>query len=139
MEEAQINAITERIIAAALRVRKQLGLGFLEKVYENSVALELRIDGFEVEQQKAIAVLYREHVVGEYFADMVVAGCVIVELKAARGIDQVYVAQTLNYLRATGLPAALLLNFGPQKLEIKRLVGSRFAEDGRMQITSESL
>ncbi|MCL2640301.1 MAG: GxxExxY protein [Phycisphaerales bacterium] len=126
MTEVEINALTERIIVAAIRVRKELGLGFLEKVYENAICVELRESGLEVEQQKPISVQYHGCIVGEYIADLVVAGTVIVELKAARAIDPVHIAQCLNYLKATGLGVGLLLNFGPAKLEFKRLVGPAF-------------
>jgi GxxExxY protein len=126
MDEAYINGITERIIAAAIRVRKELGLGFLEKIYENSLRIELRLDGLEVEQQKAISVFYKGEVVGEYFADLLVARCVIVELKAARAMEPVFLSQALNYLEATKMPVALVLNFGPERLDVKRIVGSAF-------------
>lgn len=90
-----------------------LGQGFLERVYENSMAIELREAGPKVEQQKPIFVRYKGHVVGEYFADLVVDGCVIVELKAAEAISRAHEAQLVNYLRATDFEVGLLLNFGP--------------------------
>jgi GxxExxY protein len=124
-QQQRINALTERIIGAAIRVRKELGLGFMEKVYENALAIELHEAGLQVEQQKPLKVHYHEHIVGDYVADLIVEGCVIIELKAAKGIDSAHIAQCLNYLQATGLPVALLMNFG-DRFEYKRLVGRAF-------------
>ena len=126
MTDEEINSLTERIIAAAIRVRKELGLGFLEKVYENAMFIQLREDGLEAAQQQPLVVKYHNQIVGEYIADLVIARTVIVELKAARAIEPIFIAQTLNYLKATQLSVALLFNFGPQKLEFKRLVGPSF-------------
>jgi len=99
-----------------------LGAGFLEKVYENALAHELRRSRLTVEQQKGIQVLYDGVVVGEYAADLLVNGRVIVELKAVKAFDNVHFAQCLNYLKATGMEACLLINFGTPKIEIKRFV-----------------
>jgi GxxExxY protein len=126
MTHEEINALTERIIGAAIRVRKELGLGFLEKVYENAMCVQLREEGIEVVQQQPLVIQYHGQVVGNYCADLVVAGSVIVELKAARAIEPVFMAQAINYLRATNLGVALVLNFGPEKLEFKRVVGPAF-------------
>ena len=93
----------------------------LEKVYENALALELRSQGIITDQQKPIQVIYKGHLVGEYFADLVVADLVLVEIKAARLIAKDHEAQTLNYLKATKYEVGLLLNFGP-KPQIKRFV-----------------
>lgn len=114
--------ITEKILAASFQVHNTLGAGFLEKVYENALALELRARGIAYEQQKPIAVRYRETVVGDYSADLIVEAKVIVELKASTALDHVHEAQVLNYLRATGLRVGLLLNFGRPRLEYRRLV-----------------
>jgi len=103
-------------------VSATLGCGFLEKVYENALAIELRRRGRSVCQQKAIDVRYGEEIVGEYVADLVVDERVVVELKAAACLDRIHSAQCLNYLRATGLRIALLLNFGRPKLEVQRIV-----------------
>ena len=99
-----------------------LGPGFLEKVYENALMIELGKRGIVAEQQKPIAVHYEGHVVGDYFADIIVADRIILELKAAKAIDDSHIAQTLNYLKATGLRLGLILNFGPSKMEFKRIV-----------------
>lgn len=118
----RINQVTERIIGAAFRVANTLGIGFLEKVYENSLAHELRKSGLNVEQQKVVEVVYEGVPVGLYIADLVVEDCVPVELKSAKALDDVHLAQCINHLRATGYPIGLLINFGRAKLEIKRVV-----------------
>lgn len=122
IEGAAINQLSERIIGGAFKVANALGTGFLEKVYENALAHELRKVGLQVRQQVGVAVHYDGVVVGEYSADLLVEDTVIVELKAIKTLDPVHVAQGLNYLRATGLPLCLLLNFGTPRLQIRRLV-----------------
>ena len=109
--DERLNRITGSIIGAAQAVSSELGSGFLEKVYENALAFELRRRGHEVAQQKAVDVRYRQEIVGQYFADLVVDRCVLVELKAVAGLEKIHRAQCLNYLRATGLRISLLLNF----------------------------
>ncbi len=113
--------LTEKIIGAFYKVYRTLGYGFSEKVYENALVLELRRLGFKVEQQKHIVVYYDDQVVGEYQADIIVNGVIIVELKAVRQLLQEHEAQLLNYLKATEIEVGLLLNFGP-KAEFKRKV-----------------
>ena len=103
---------TDQIIKAFYKVYNALGYGFLEKVYENALVIELREIGFQVEQQKSLKVHYGRHLVGEYFADLVVEEKVILELKAAETIIQAHAAQLQNYLRATEIEVGLLLNFG---------------------------
>lgn len=102
------------------RVSNTLGCGFLEKVYENALVHELRKSGLYVEAQHPINVLYDGLVVGEFYADILVARTVIVELKATKEHDDIFTAQCLNYLKATGKPIFLLLNFGRPHLDIKR-------------------
>ena len=114
--------ITRRIIGCAYRVSNTLGSGFLEKVYENALAHELRKTGFGVQQQQAVQVRYDGIIVGDFVADLLVENCVLVELKAVQGLDDVHLAQCMNYLKATGLRVCLLLNFGKPRLEIKRVV-----------------
>ena len=121
------NQVTELIIGCAFDVFNGLGCGFLAKVYENALAHELRKAGLSVEQQKPIVVRYDGVVVGDYVADFVVEGAILIELKACKGFDEVHEAQCLNYLKATGLPICLLMNFGRPKVEIKRLAGPRLA------------
>jgi GxxExxY protein len=121
----EVNQITERIIGCAYAVSNELGAGFLEKVYENALAHEIRKVGLTVVQQYPIRVLYDGVVVGEYAADLLVAEQVIVELKVAKALDNVHLAQCLNYLKATGMEVCLLLNFGKPRVEIKRVIRDR--------------
>ncbi|HVS71545.1 MAG TPA: GxxExxY protein [Phycisphaerae bacterium] len=114
--------LTETIIGAAIKVANTLGCGFLEKVYENALAHELRKAGLIVAQQVPIAVYYDGVIVGEYVADLVVNGVVILELKACSALENIHSAQCINYLKATGKEVSLLLNFGKPRLEFKRLV-----------------
>jgi len=114
--------VTERIIGCAYVVSNDLGVGFLEKVYENALLIELKKQGLQVESQKALTVVYSGQVVGEYFADLVVEGKVIVELKSVKAFERIHQAQLLNYLKATGIHTGLLLNFGTVRLGIKRMV-----------------
>src|SRR5207248_2467274 len=114
--------LTSGIIGCAYTVSNTLGPGFLEKVYENALAIELRRSGLIAEQQKSLNVYYEGELVGQFAADLVVNGCVIVELKAAKAIDEAHQAQLLNYLKATGMHIGLILNFGTPRLGIKRMV-----------------
>ena len=123
-----LNQVTEKIIGCAYKVANELGCGFLEKCYENALAHELRKAGFRVEQQKPIDVLYDGIVIGEYVADLIVEGRVVVELKAIKACDEIHAAQCINYLAATGLPVCLLINFG-KKVEVKRFAGKHFADE----------
>ncbi len=112
--------VTEKILHAFYKiVYPQLGYGFLEKVYENAMAIALTSMGLKVEPQVEILVYFQDQVVGEYFADLVVNDVVIVELKAASRLLPEHEAQLLNYLRATPYEVGLLLNFGP-KPDFKR-------------------
>jgi GxxExxY protein len=106
--------ITERLIKGFYTVYNTLGYGFLEKVYENALAIELRKLGLTVEQQASIKVHYSGTLVGEYFADLLVEQLVILELKAVEAIAEEHEAQLLNYLKATEIEVGLLLNFGPK-------------------------
>jgi GxxExxY protein len=115
--------ITDKIISAFYKVYNTLGFGFLEKVYENALALELRNAGCSVVQQQKIAVLYSGVVVGDYYADLIVDNLVIVELKASDSLCEEHEAQLLNYLKTTSIEVGLLLNFG-KKPEFKRKVFS---------------
>jgi GxxExxY protein len=106
--------LTQRIIHEFYAVYNALGYGFLEKVYENALALRLRNCGITVRQQQPISVHFEGYIVGEYFADMVVDDLVLVELKAAADLSPEHEAQLLNYLKATKYEVGLLLNFGPK-------------------------
>lgn len=115
-------SVTEQIIGAAIDVHNTLGNGFLEKVYENSMSIELKTRGIDAEQQKAITVQYKNNVVGEYIADLLVGGTVLVELKAVNMLTTAHHAQMLNYLKATQTKVGLLINFGANRLEWKRFI-----------------
>jgi len=119
---AELNAMSEIIIGCAFKVGNTLGCGFLEKVYENALAIELRRTGLAVSQQKRIAVLYDGAVVGDYEADLLVNDRILIELKAVRDLNQIHRAQCHNYLRATSLKLCLLINFGNPRVEIKRII-----------------
>lgn len=107
--------ITDKILYAFFKVvYPQLGYGFLEKVYENALAIALREMGLKVVQQAKIAVYFHDQVVGEYYADLLIEDCVLVEIKALRALIKAHEAQLLNYLRATPYEVGLLLNFGPR-------------------------
>jgi len=118
----ELNRITERVIGCAYTVSNTLGTGFLEKVYENALAHELRKNGLAVAQQHPIKVLYDGVVVGDFVADLLVEHEVLVELKAVKAFDDVHLAQCLNYLKATGRSLCLLLNFGTPRVQVKRVV-----------------
>ncbi|MGB5920587.1 MAG: GxxExxY protein [Syntrophobacteria bacterium] len=117
-----INDITYAINGAVFEVNRVLGPGFLEKVYENALLIELRSRGLKAESRVPIKVLYKEDVVGEYIADILVEERVIIELKTVESLEKIHEAQLLNYLRATGIRLGLLVNFKHPKAEIKRLV-----------------
>jgi GxxExxY protein len=119
---ARLNAISERIIGCAFTVGNALGHGFLEKVYENALAHELRKSGLAVVQQRGIEVRYDAVVVGEYVVDLLVDGQVLVEIKTVRALDDMHSAQCLNYLKATGHHLCLLINFAKPRVEIRRIV-----------------
>ena len=119
-EQFRHSELTKSIIGTFYEVYNELGHGFLESVYENSLALALRSKGFEVHQQIAIPVWFRGQQVGDFDADVLVNKLVLLELKVARAIEQAHIAQLLNYLKATQIEVGLLLNFGP-KPEFKRV------------------
>ena len=113
--------VTERILGCAFLVQNTLGSGFLEKVYENAMIVAMRREGLDVRQQVPLQVHFLDELVGDFFADILVDGAVVVEIKATEQNPPIYAAQVLNYLKATGLPVGLLLNFGRPKLYYRRL------------------
>jgi len=115
--------LTRSIIGCAFAVANGLGVGFLEKVYENALVMTLRKAGLGIAQQCALDVRFEGRVVGTYIADIVVENAVIVELKAVHALNSAHVAQCLNLLKASGMRTCLLLNFGTSRLEIRRLAG----------------
>jgi len=114
--------LSYKIVGLAIDVRKELGYGFLEKVYENCLMILLRENGIGAEQQVPVKVYFHGQVVGDYIADILVENEIILELKSQDHIADAHKAQTLNYLKATKLKLAILLNFGKDRLEAKRLV-----------------
>jgi GxxExxY protein len=119
-----VNEITQKIIGCAFEVSNTLGIGFVEKVYENALAHLIRKAGLKVVQQYPIKVVFDGILVGEFIADLLVDDRVLVELKAVSMLVNEHTAQALNYLRASGLEICLLINFGKPKVEIKRLLPS---------------
>lgn len=113
--------LTDKIIQAFYKVYNNLGYGFLEKVYENAMVIELRKEALHATPQSPIKVYYDEQMIGDYYADLLIDNNVIVEIKAAKSIAPEHEAQLLNYLKATDIEVGLLINFGPQP-EIKRKV-----------------
>jgi GxxExxY protein len=113
--------LTSLIINCFYTVYNELGYGFLERVYENALKLELESEGLFVEKQKPVVVLYNEIPVGEYFADLIVENIVILELKAAETLCEEHEYQLINYLKATNIEIGLLLNFG-KKPQVKRKI-----------------
>lgn len=111
--------LTKAIIGAAYTVHNKLGGGFVEKVYENALRIELVKLGFSVRQQAPIKVLYEGQIVGDFFADLLVEGKVIVELKVVQAFNKEHEVQLVNYLNATGIETGLLINFG-SSVQVKR-------------------
>jgi GxxExxY protein len=112
--------LTETIIGCAMKVHRTLGPGFLESVYQNALAHELRKAGLHVECEKLICVTYDDVIVGDFSTDMLVENVVMIENKAAQTLNVAHEVQLVNYLTATGTEIGLLLNFGADKLELKR-------------------
>ena len=115
--------LSDKIIGLAIEVHKTLGNGFLEKVYENALMIEFKTNNISAEQQLSIPVQYKENIVGEYFADILVENKIILELKTVKRIEPIHEAQLLHYLNATNLKLGYILNFAStSKLEFKRFV-----------------
>ncbi len=112
--------LSYKIVGLAMKVHSKLGYGFLEKVYENAMMVLLRQEGIHAKQQAPITVYFDGEVVGDYYADILVEDNIILELKAIERITDAHRAQTLNYLKATGLHLAILLNFGKERLKYER-------------------
>ena len=117
-----INDITYAINGAVFEVNRVLGPGFLEKVYEKALLIELKRRGLKAESQVPIKVNYKEENVGEYFVDILVEEKVIVEIKTVETFDKIHEAQLLNYLKASGIQVGLLVNFKHPKADVKRMV-----------------
>ncbi len=117
----QHESITEHILAACFAVRNELGAGFLETVYHNAMMIALTEKGLKAIKGYPLSVYYHEQVVGEFYADILVEGTVILELKAVTALTNVHKAQVINYLKATGIEVGMLVNFGANRLEYVRL------------------
>ncbi len=114
--------LTKKIIGCAYRVYNTMGSGFLESVYEKCLSVEFEKTGINAEFQKAIEVFYGDHLVGCYVADALVETNVIVELKAVRRLSAIHEVQLVNYLAATKVSVGLLINFGEERVEVKRRI-----------------
>ena len=117
-----LNPLSKQIIGCTLTVAGTLGAGFLEKVYENALAYELRKAGLAVEQQPGVTVMYDGISVGEYCVDLLVEHAIMVELKTVQQLNSAHRAQCRNYLRGTGMHLCLLMNFGNPRLKVRRVV-----------------
>ncbi len=113
--------LSYEIVGAAMEVHRSLGSGFLEKVYEEALAIEFSLRGVQYGQQKQIPVYYKGQLVGEYIADFLVEDKIILELKAVSAISNAHEAQAIHYLASTGLHLAIILNFGSESLQQKRI------------------
>ena len=121
MDDYKHSDITKEIIGAAYEVHNTLGSGFLEKVYQNALMVELKLRKIGAESEKPITVQYRGEMVGNYIADIVVEDKIIVEVKAIKALSEIHEVQLVNYLTATGIEVGLLLNFG-KSVEVKRRI-----------------
>jgi len=122
MTDILFKELSYAIVGAAMEVHRVLGPGFLESVYEAALAYELTLRGIHFEPQKHLPVYYKEQLLGEYIADLVIEGQIIIELKAVSAISPAHEAQAHHYLAATGTKLAIILNFGAESLQQKRIV-----------------
>ena len=120
--------VTDTIINSFYHVYNSLGYGFLEKVYENALIVSLSQNDWDVKQQWPITVSFEQEKVGDYFVDLVVDDSIIVEIKAAQALATEHEAQLINYLKATGLPLGLIVNFGSKKLEWRRYANTKSSD-----------
>ena len=121
-ERIEMNMLFRDVVGACFEVSNTLGGGFLEKVYERALIKELRLRGLRAEAQVPLQVSYKGEVVGDYFVDILVEGKLIIELKCCDSLCDEHLAQCLNYLRTTGFPIALLVNFQKPRLEWRKIV-----------------
>lgn len=121
-EHRSLNELTEKVLGAVFEVSNTLGAGFLEKVYQRALLIELRLRGLRATSEGSFPVKYKGHPVGEYFSDILVEDILVVELKCVERLGNEHMAQCLNYLRASGLALCLLVNFQRPKAEWKRIV-----------------
>jgi GxxExxY protein len=133
-----ITEISREVLGAAFRVSNVLGCGFLEKVYENALAIEIRRRGLSAVQQIEFNVQYQGAAVGSYYADLVVADQLIVETKTVRAFDAIHEAQCINYLKASGLRVCLLLNFARPRLQYRRILLGTLAKAYRPRMNTDT-
>lgn len=122
MTDIIFKELSFQIMAAAFEVHNTLGFGFIENVYQNALLKELQLRGIQTESQKEMKVFYKDAEVGLYFPDIVVNDAIIIELKAVETLNRMHEAQVLNYLKGTGYKLGLLINFGKERVESKRLI-----------------
>lgn len=134
----QHEGLTKTIIGCAFEVINELGAGFLESVYHNGLRLALEQKSLTVACQHPIAVMFRGQCVGDFYADLLVEGVVVVEIKAAKALAPEHQAQIINYLKATGLEVGLLINFGNPRLEYKRLSRNRVTNVDTQDVQDEN-
>lgn len=132
-----LDQTTETVIGSAFAVSNELGHGFLEAVYRNAMTVELTRQGVAVEKEKPFLIDYKGVQVGYYVADLVVADCVIVELKAVQSLIPAHSAQLLNYLKAARLGIGLLFNFGAPRVEMKRIINRRYFDEGKGDVVDK--
>jgi GxxExxY protein len=124
--------LTGKILEACFEVSKELGIGFVESVYEKALLVALEQKGLEVRHQVPLEVRFRNMIVGEFFADVLVENKVLVELKAVKSFASEHFAQIINYLKATGIEVGLIVNFGNPKLEFRRF-NNKFIEENSLK------
>jgi GxxExxY protein len=117
--------VTGDVIGAAMEVHKRLGPGFLESVYEEAPAVELKLKKVSFERQKELPVFYRDNIIKKFVCDFLVSGQVVVEIKAIKALTEVEQVQLTSYLKASGIEIGLLLNFGGRSLDFKRMIYSK--------------
>ena len=127
--------ITQQIIAAAIRVHRQLGPGFLESVYEEALAVEFALSGIQFLRQYPVPIFYRDHQIGEHRLDFLVEEKIVVELKAVSELEDIHFAISRSYLKATNLEDGLLLNFATTPLTIKRFCRERPSADAAVDLS----
>ncbi len=121
MEDILYKDLSYKIVGMAMEVHNELGFGFLEKVYENSLMVLLQREKINSVQQAPIEVYFKNEIVGKYIADILIEDKIILEIKSTDKIIDVHIAQTLNYLKATGIKLAIIINFGKEKLKFERI------------------
>ena len=135
--DAELNQLIETVIGCAYQVMNELGTGFLESVYEKALQVALAQADIRAERQVPITVRFRQSVVGEFYADLLIEKMLILELKTVDELAPEHQAQVINYLNATGIPAALLINFGHRNVEVKRLL-NRELHQSRINATRQT-